>query len=155
MKRLVFAAILVIGVTSPAHADFASGVEAYDGGDYATAIGEWLPLAERGDVEAQVALANMYLLGVGVPQDDGQAVKWYRRAAEQGEVIAQINLGELYAAGRGVARDGVLAYMWFSLAAAQGHSYAEGARDELAQGMTAEEVASAEDLARARAPKTR
>ncbi|MFQ5984322.1 MAG: tetratricopeptide repeat protein [Alphaproteobacteria bacterium] len=153
MKRFALAAALVIGLISPAWADFAAGVEAYDGGDYATALSEWRPLAEQGDAEAQIALANMYLFGVGVRQDYREAAKWYRRAAEQGEVIAQINLGELYATGRGVAKDDVLAYMWFSLAAADGHPYAEVARDELAPRMTPDQVARAEELARAWTPK--
>ena len=40
--------------------------------------------AEQGDAEAQSALGIMYDLGEGVPEDDAEAVKWYRKAAEQG-----------------------------------------------------------------------
>ena len=35
----------------------------------------------------------MYENGKGVPQDDAEAVKWYRMAAEQGDADAQFNLG--------------------------------------------------------------
>ena len=35
----------------------------------------------------------MYGAGRGVPQDDAEAVRWYRLAAEQGEASAQYNLG--------------------------------------------------------------
>jgi TPR repeat protein len=35
----------------------------------------------------------MFAAGKGVPQDDKQAVKWYRLAAEQGHANAQYNLG--------------------------------------------------------------
>ena len=32
-----------------------------------------------------------------MPQDYGEAVKWYRRAADQGDAQAQYNLGLWYA----------------------------------------------------------
>ena len=35
----------------------------------------------------------MYASGEGVPEDDKEAVKWYRLAAEQGYAQAQYNLG--------------------------------------------------------------
>jgi hypothetical protein len=36
-----------------------------------------------------------------VPQDEAEAVEWYRKAAEQGYAIAQANLGWCYDAGCG------------------------------------------------------
>ena len=36
-------------------------------------------------------------MGQGVPQDDAEAIKWYRMAAEQGDAGAQFNLGIRYA----------------------------------------------------------
>jgi TPR repeat protein len=35
----------------------------------------------------------MYLNGKGVPKDDAEAVKWFRKAAEQGYADAQYDLG--------------------------------------------------------------
>ncbi len=40
--------------------------------------------AEAGDAGAQNDLALRYDLGRGVPQDDSEAVRWFRLAAEQG-----------------------------------------------------------------------
>ena len=40
--------------------------------------------AEKGDAGAQISLGLMYANGEGVPEDDVEAVKWYRKAAEQG-----------------------------------------------------------------------
>ena len=40
--------------------------------------------AEQGDAAAQHTLGIMYANGLGVPQDDAEAVRWYRLAAEQG-----------------------------------------------------------------------
>ena len=41
-------------------------------------------LAEQGDAESQLKLGSMYSRGKGVPQDYGEAVRWYRKSAEQG-----------------------------------------------------------------------
>ena len=50
-------------------------------------------MAEQGDANAQYNLGNMYIYGNGVPENDTEAVKWYRLAAEQGQANAQYNLG--------------------------------------------------------------
>jgi len=60
----------------------------------------------------------MYANGVGVPEDDAEAVRWYRLAAEQGNAGAQSSLGLSYANGEGVPEDFVLAYMWWNFSAA-------------------------------------
>ena len=59
-------------------------------------------LAEQGDAAAQFNLALMYDTGEGVPEDDAEAVRWYRMAAEQGEAAMQFNLGVMCANGEGV-----------------------------------------------------
>ncbi len=59
----------------------------------------------------------MYANGSGVPQDDAEAVRWYRLAADQGVALAQYNLGLMYQFGSGVPQDDVQAHMWFNLAA--------------------------------------
>ena len=40
--------------------------------------------AEEGDVDAQFNIGGRYFRGVGVPEDDTEAVRWLRLAAEQG-----------------------------------------------------------------------
>jgi len=62
------------------HADFQAGQDAYDRGDYATALKEWRPLAEQGHATAQSNLGYMYDNGLGVPQDYTQARDWYLKA---------------------------------------------------------------------------
>ena len=65
-------------------ADFQKGSDAYDRGDYATALKEWTPLAEQGDVPAQTALGWIYRDGEGVPQDFVYAHMWGNIAASNG-----------------------------------------------------------------------
>jgi TPR repeat protein len=62
-------------------------------------------LAEEGDSEAQFDLGYVYEEGDGVPQDDAEAARWYRKAAEQGNADAQFNLGYMHREGRGVPQD--------------------------------------------------
>ncbi|HHF3753026.1 TPA: tetratricopeptide repeat protein, partial [Haemophilus influenzae] len=57
---------------------FQQGSEATTRGDYQTTFKFLLPLAEQGNAEAQLMLGVMYARGIGVKQDDFEAVKWYR-----------------------------------------------------------------------------
>lgn len=80
-------------LSGPAHADVKAGVDAWQAGDYQSAVAEWRPLAVAGDADAQFNLGQAYKLGRGVPTDLNQAEAWYRRAAKQGHLQAEDNLG--------------------------------------------------------------
>ncbi len=144
----VLLAVVVVLVAAPACTDYEAGKEAYDRGDYATALTKFRPLAQQGDARAQYNLGFMYSKGRGVPQDDKEAVRWYRLAAEQGRAEAQYNLGGMYATGRGVPQDYVQAHMWVTLAAVRGLETARTLRDRLAEKMTPAQLANAQRLAR-------
>ncbi len=113
------------GADTTTAGNFQKGLNAYNKGDYATALLEWKPLAAQGDAPAQANLGGMYRDGRGVPQDDAEAVRWFRLAAEQGDAWAQTNLGLGYAKGRGVPQDDAEAVRWYRLAAEQGHAWAQ------------------------------
>jgi hypothetical protein len=55
--------------------------------------------------------------GLGVTQDDVEAVKWFRKAARQGLAPAQYNLGISYSNGQGMVKDPAEAVMWYRKAA--------------------------------------
>jgi uncharacterized protein len=64
--------------------------------------------------------------GEGVPQNDTEAIKWYRRAAGLGRHgLAQLHLGRMHDMGRGVPRNHAIAMKWYRLAAAQGNAMAQ------------------------------
>ena len=67
---------------------------------------------QQGHAGAQSALGLKYASGAGVPEDDVEAVRWYRLAAEQGHAETQWFLGSMYGDGDGVPQDDVLAYMY-------------------------------------------
>ena len=82
-------------------------------------------LAEQGDATAQYNLGNMYDSGRVVPENDAEAVRWYRLAAEQGVAFAQSNLGSMYRTGDGVPENDVEAVRWYRLSAEQGDATAQ------------------------------
>ena len=91
----------------------------------------------------------MYYKGRGVARDYVEAAKWLRTAAEQGSATAQSNLGVMYANGDGVPEDYVQAHMWFSLSAAkEADDGTRGMRDQIADEMTANQLAEAKKLVR-------
>ena len=90
----------------------------------------------------------MYSIGLDVPRDDAEAIRWFHLAAEQGDALAQPNLGQMYFNGRGVPQDDVSAHMWLNLAAATGDEDARKARELVAARMTREQIAEAQARAR-------
>ena len=111
----------------------------------------WLQLAaEQGNADAQLIL--------GLADAGGEAARWYRLAAEQGNANAQAVLGAMYVTGEGVPQDYVQSHKWLNLAASR--TTPEKAednrslRDQLAELMTAPQVADAQRLAREWQPKT-
>lgn len=98
---------------------------AYEKGDYATALQLLLPLAEQGDARAQSAVGEIYYHGRGMPQDDAEAMKWFRRAGEQRDFSAQFHLGEIHAQGQSVPKDYAEAANWYRLSAEQGYGPAQ------------------------------
>ena len=106
-------------------ADFYTGVVAYNKGDYATALREWVPLAQNGHPNAQNNLGVMYREGEGVRQNYDEAVKLFRLSANQGDAEAQNNLGWLYDNGWGVTQNYNEANKWYKLAAEQGDGLAQ------------------------------
>lgn len=81
--------------------------------------------ARRGEAKAQFDLGVCYHFGQGVPQDDAEAVLWYRKAAARRYAKAQYNLGVCCDLGRGLPQDHAEAVGWYGKAARQGHAKAQ------------------------------
>ena len=114
-------ALLVAAACRP----YEDGFEAYQRGDYTTAMRLVRPLADQGNAKAQEMVGRMYEQGQGVAQNYGEVFKWYRLAANQGNADAQFSLGEMYAEGRGVPQDQAEAAKWYRKAADQGDAKAQ------------------------------
>jgi hypothetical protein len=116
---------------TPGVAGFDAAVDAYARRRHAWAAEQFLPLAEAGNVDAQIYLGHLYDQGMGTVQRDlAQAIQWYRQAAEQGDAGAQYWLGWLYRSDRfdGQGRqlnDYAESLRWLTAAAEQGHPDAQ------------------------------
>ncbi len=99
--------------------------DAYERGNFSTALTAFQALADRGDAGAAFYLGRMYDTARGVDKDDAEAVHWYREAAGRGHRGAQFSLGLKYAAGQGVARDAAAAALWFETSSLAGYPSAQ------------------------------
>jgi TPR repeat protein len=101
------------------------GKVAYASGDYVKAYNEFKVLANQGDPDAQDRVGFMYAAGKGVPQNNSEAIKWFRKAADQGLDRAQESLGKMYYLGDGVPQSYPRAIELFRKAADQGYVLAQ------------------------------
>jgi hypothetical protein len=60
-----------------------------------------------------------------VPQDDAEAIKWWRKAAEHENADAQSRLGYAYSTGQSVPQDDAEAIKWWRKAAEHGNANAQ------------------------------
>ena len=83
MKKIfiIFTLVWFGFIVNAFSADFDKGWDAYEEGDYTTALKEWRPLAEQGNASAQFYLGYLYKMGQGITQDYKKALKWYRLSA--------------------------------------------------------------------------
>ena len=78
-----------------------------------------LPLAEDGNVPAQIAVAEACFYGKGTATNREDAVEWYRKAADSGDASAQASLGYCLLNGLGCEKDPSGAVEWYSRGAEQ------------------------------------
>ncbi|MSO88389.1 MAG: hypothetical protein EXQ89_00160 [Rhodospirillaceae bacterium] len=114
MKFILPAALTLGLLAGPAFGGMKDAVAAYDRGDYALAMREFLPMALAGVPQARFDLGLMHATGRGVPRDISYAAMWYRLAADQGFAPAQYEYGTLLAPAEAAA--------WFQRAADQGYA---------------------------------
>ena len=123
-KSLHILVLLCVG--SPTFGEtLMDGLRAYDGGRYAEAATVWERLAKAGEIDAQTALAGLYISAPpGIAYSPTKAASLYRQAAEQNDPIAQMNLGDFYARGIGVSIDLAKAAFWLGRAANKDYDWA-------------------------------
>jgi TPR repeat protein len=83
-------------------------------------LGDALPLADKGDAEAQFIVGKAYATGHGFNLDYAKALEYYLKSAQQGNYKAQNNLGYLYLEGKGTAKNQDEALKWLRKSASSG-----------------------------------
>jgi hypothetical protein len=100
----------------------------------------------KGNPDAPVQLADMYIQGDGVPRSCEQAVVLLKTAAEKENARARNRLASMYSTGTCVSRNRVEAYRWLSsaLTANPNSQWAQQNRDLIWQQMSPDERAAAQ-----------
>ncbi|MAS81619.1 MAG: hypothetical protein CMF45_02890 [Legionellales bacterium] len=93
----------------------------FEQGEYEKSFNLWLPLAIKGNMEAENYIAIHYYLGLGRDRDFKIAKEWFEKAARSNYPDAQYNLGVMYENGESIKRDYLNAYKWFYLANENGN----------------------------------
>ncbi|MCX6874439.1 MAG: tetratricopeptide repeat protein [Verrucomicrobia bacterium] len=78
--------------------------------------------AEQGGRQWLAVLGAAHCYGFGMPENQGDAVKCWRKAADLGDANAMFRLGLAYAMGNGVPVDEKSALQWYCRAAALGET---------------------------------
>ena len=97
-----------------------SANEAYDRGDYSTALSAWQGLAKDGHPLAAFRLGRLYRNGKGVATNPKRALQWFWQAARQKVAAAYYQIGMMHLAGEYVVNDIAAAWAHFRVAGRMG-----------------------------------
>ncbi|MGD0108486.1 MAG: tetratricopeptide repeat protein [Rhodopila sp.] len=101
------------------------GISEYNDGNYSEALRCLSPFSGWGSPEAELALGEMYIFGLGAIEDDEKAIRLLDMSANSGNPVAQYSLGDLYQAGKKVKLDLAHAAELLKKSALQGYADAE------------------------------
>lgn len=117
LNRLCAVLFILFSVICSGSADFSEGKKAYDTKRYEDALKEFLPLAEKGNPEAQFYIGVLYYYGYAVSQDWQLAFEWFEKAARQKDVRGLYQASLLILNQKVRQDDQAQALMWLSEAA--------------------------------------
>jgi TPR repeat protein len=103
-----------------ADVNFSEGENAYNDGDYTSALKYFETSAKGGNDESMTYVGFIYFEGQGVERDYKKALEWFQKAAEAGNTSAMNNLGFMYKEGLGVEKDIAQTVHWLDAAAQNG-----------------------------------
>jgi uncharacterized protein len=102
---------------APSQSALAEAERAFAAGQDARALELFRPLAQSGDVNAQMRLARIYTRNRGVPVNETESCNWWETSAERGEAVAMNNIGLCFETGKGRTQDFAKAFNWYRSAA--------------------------------------
>ena len=92
----------------------------YKMAQFEDAFDKFKSLAERGNLQGMLNIANMYQAGEGVEKNPTLALEWYLKGSERGDPRAMFNVAQAYEQGLGVISDHDIALKYYHLAAQEG-----------------------------------
>lgn len=129
LARIIILALLISLAPAAKSDPMAEAIKAIEAGQMKQAAQLLIPLANAGNSNAQVRLGSLYYMGQGVPEDEKQAIFYWKKAASQGSADAMYQLGSAYLFGNQAARTvpdpDREAATWYFQAASAGHAEAQ------------------------------
>lgn len=89
MIRVLMLMLACLTLSACVTTQFECGERAYQEGEYRRSFVTLQPLADKGDDDAQYALAYMYYYGQGVVENKDKALEYFFLAANQGHIGAR------------------------------------------------------------------
>jgi TPR repeat protein len=126
LRTAIFASLLLLLQGGAAQAGVPEAVKAILAGDFTLAESELRPVAEGGDIRAQVLLGRVQRDARNPSRNLPEAYAWFRKAAQGGNAEAQYWAGRMLHSGEGAAKDVVQAIGSWRLAAENGYTPAMG-----------------------------
>ncbi len=105
--------------------------------------------ANAGDAKAQIEIAQILLADPYLAKDDSKGFGFLEKAAKQGLPKAQFAMGDYFSSRK---NDLVTAYVWYALARKNRYKESDQRLKELAEKMTAEQLAEARQRAESDKP---
>ncbi len=87
---------------------------------FETAFDTCLPLADQGDLAAQVNVGRMYMMGYGVQEDALKAIEYLKKAANQGHIQSAYAVGAMLTTGEMIPPNYEEALPWIRIASLGG-----------------------------------
>ena len=119
MKKIL-TVLFTLLIASPTFADYNTGANAFNSGDYRTAYKELLPEANKGNAEAQWAMGMMNYHGNPILSDIPEAAAWFKKAGNQGHSTSSLVIATMYFYGEYFNKSKRKSLEWMEKAAEQG-----------------------------------
>ena len=102
--------------------------------------------ADKGNIQAMLELGVRYQASTSLENGEEMAFLWFQKAAMAGNPVGQYNLARLYESGKQTPLDLVKAYVWMSLSNKSGNPTAAPEAKALKVKLSADELASANQM---------
>lgn len=130
MKKFFLSITLMLSSINLFAQSFEEAKQAYDNGDYNTAITIAEQLTDCPD--AQILLGNIYIDGLGINHANfAKAMEYYQKAADANNAEAQYIIGSLFYSGRGLHQSYSEAAVWYEKSALNGYAQAQSDLGEM------------------------
>jgi TPR repeat protein len=116
-------------------------------------LDDWYEVMDGGDLDRTDRRIFNYAVEAFIAGSYGSTFKGFAKLSTKSSLVSQYHLGLMYLKGMGALQDYCYAHLWLNIASSQGHKQASVQLEKLTKKMSAQQLAEAQNLARAWAAK--